>query len=161
MYEVLPLAEIIGLMARNPGVTVSITGALVTPFAEAAICVVPGSRPIARPLPALIVATLGLLLVQLKATPLITFPPLSFAVAVICSVPLTAIDASEEGRSSAATTGETLAAVLPLVPHPEIAQTASRRTRSCRTLGRILAILPASDAVIHTQQTKFERLMYQ
>jgi uncharacterized RDD family membrane protein YckC len=79
-------------MLKKPGVTVSVAGALVIPLEEAVICVVPGSKPVAMPLAALIVATLAALLDQLKLTPLIVLPPLSFAVAKTCSVPLTAMD---------------------------------------------------------------------
>jgi hypothetical protein len=85
-----------GPIDKNPDVTVSVAGALVTPLAEAVICVVPGSKPVAMPLTALMVATLEALLDQLKVIPLIALPPLSFAVAEICAVPLTAIDGREE-----------------------------------------------------------------
>src|ERR1700730_2934639 len=77
---------------RKPGVTVRVTGSLVTPFAEAVICVVPGNKPVARPLVALIDATLEAVVAQVKVGPLMMFPFPSFNVAVNESVALTAID---------------------------------------------------------------------
>jgi hypothetical protein len=61
-------------VTKNPGVTVKLAGLLVTPFADAMICVIPGNKPIATPLLALTVATLAALLAHAKLTPVITFP---------------------------------------------------------------------------------------
>jgi hypothetical protein len=94
------------LICRNPGVTVRAAGVLLIPPAEAVICALPGSIPVARPLPELIVAMLEALLDQLNATPLIALPPESLAIAVNCCVPLTAIDADGELIVTLATTGE-------------------------------------------------------
>jgi hypothetical protein len=105
---VLPRAKFIGLMLKNPGVTVSVAGALVIPLEEAVICVVPGSRPVTMPFAELIVATLVALLDQLKLTPLIVLPPLSFAVAEICSVPVTAMEVTLVEMAIVATAGGTL-----------------------------------------------------
>jgi hypothetical protein len=77
---------------KNPGVTVNAAGLLVTPFADAVICVMPGNKPIATPLLAPIAATLGALLAHASVTPLMTFPFWSLAVALNESVPLTAMD---------------------------------------------------------------------
>src|ERR1700730_13346197 len=77
---------------RKPGVTVRVTGSLVTPFAEAVICVVPGSKPIARPLVALIDATLEGVVAQVKVRPVMRLPWPSFNGGMNESVALTAID---------------------------------------------------------------------
>jgi hypothetical protein len=139
-----------GLIAKNPGVTVSVAGALVIPFAEAVICVVPGNNPIATPLPPLIVATLGALLVQLMVAPLMMMPSPSLAVAVICSVPLTAID--ERGRVIAIV--GVPGVEEPAAPHPDRPRAMRRRASSCITLCGILENLPGSTgAVIHPRHT--------
>jgi len=119
-----------GLIARNPGVTVRVTGALVIPFADAVICVVPGSKPMAKPLPALTVATLGVLLAQLKVAPMMMLPLLSCATAVICSVPLTAID---DGMEVIVTVG-TPGVADPPAPQPDRMRTASRSATRRKTL---------------------------
>jgi hypothetical protein len=141
-----------GLIARNPGVTVRVTGALVIPFADAVICVVPGSKPMAKPLPALIVATLGVLLAQPKAAPTMMLPLLSCAAAVICSVPLTAIDDGIE----VIVTMETPGGADPLVPHPERVRAMSRRIRSRKILCGILDSPPAARVQLRTH-TKRDR----
>jgi len=125
-------------ICRNPGVTVRVTGALVIPFADAVICVVPGSRPITDPLPALIVATLGVLLAQLKVAPLMMLPLPSFAVAVSCSVPLTAIDERGEVIVTVGTPG----VAAPPVPHPDRMRATRRRIISRRTFCGILDFSP-------------------
>jgi hypothetical protein len=79
-------------VTRNPGVTVKLAGLLVTPFADAVICVMPGNKPIATPLLASTVAILEALLAQANVTPVITFPCWSFAVALNDSLALTAMD---------------------------------------------------------------------
>jgi len=61
-------------VAKNPGVTVKLAALLVTPFADAVICVIPGNKPIATPLLALTVAIFAALLAHAKLTPVITFP---------------------------------------------------------------------------------------
>lgn len=54
-------------------VTVSVAGALVTPDAEAVICVLPLLRPSASPLLSML-ATFGVLLAQANLTPVSVFP---------------------------------------------------------------------------------------
>jgi hypothetical protein len=61
-------------VVKNPGVTVKLAALLVTPFADAVTCVIPGNNPIAMPLLASIPATLGALLAHANVIPLITFP---------------------------------------------------------------------------------------
>jgi hypothetical protein len=147
-----------GLIARKPGVTVSVTGALVVPFAEAVICVVPGSKPIARPLPALIVATLGALLTQLKVAPMMMLPLLSCATAVICSVPLTAI---ADGIEVIVTVGTPVPAEPP-APHPDRMWAANRSATSRNTLCGIFDKPPSGRVHYSTRdKQKIETLMYQ
>ena len=71
------------IVASGPGVTVKVTALLVTPPDAAVICVVPANRPVAKPL-LLIVATLVAVLAQVKVSPVMVSPTLSFAVAVNC-----------------------------------------------------------------------------
>lgn len=85
-----PASTVVGpveltLTAGCVAVIVSVLAELVTPPADAAILVVPVLTPVARPL-LLIVATPVALLAQVNVTPLMVFPPLSFAVAVNCWV---------------------------------------------------------------------------
>jgi len=80
---VLERAFTIGLIWRNPGVTERETEELVTPLADAVICVDPGRRPIAKPVVELMDATAELPVDQWKATPGMMFPLASFAVAAI------------------------------------------------------------------------------
>jgi hypothetical protein len=77
--------------ATTGAVRVSVSGELVTPLAAAVICVVPTATPVAKPL-LLIVAIVVALLAQVKATPLMVLPLLSFAVAVNCCVVFIAMD---------------------------------------------------------------------
>ena len=70
------------------GFTVIVTAVLVMPAVNAVICVLPGVRPVAIPA-VLIVATLVLLLVQVKVCPLTVWPFESSAVAVNCWSPFT------------------------------------------------------------------------
>jgi hypothetical protein len=79
------------MLATAGPVTVSVSAALVTPLAEAVICVVPALTPVATPL-LLTVATPALLLVHVNVTPLTVVPLLFFAVAVNCWVAPTAIE---------------------------------------------------------------------
>jgi hypothetical protein len=101
-------ATVIGSISRNPGVTVRATPLLLTPFADAVICVVPGHKPVTRPLAELIAATTAALLEQLRVTPCITLPVVSLAVAVNCAVPLTRIEERGADRVTLARTGTTV-----------------------------------------------------
>jgi hypothetical protein len=78
-------------MSRKPGVTVNVSGLLVTPSAKAVTWVVPGSRPVTSPVPASIEATAGALLVQVKVMRCRMFPCVPVAVAENWAVPLTAM----------------------------------------------------------------------
>jgi hypothetical protein len=79
-------------MRMKPGVTVKVSASLVTPAAEAVMEVMPGRRPLARPLPEVMEATLELLLANVKMVPATTIPFGSLAVAVKESMPLTGTD---------------------------------------------------------------------
>lgn len=86
------------------GVTVRVSGPLVTLAAEAVICVEPARRAVARPLLSM-VATLVLLLDQVKVTPLMVLPEPSLAVAVNCCVAPTAMEGEDGETVMDATTG--------------------------------------------------------
>ena len=109
------------IVATGPGVTVKVSALLVTPFAAAVICVAPGDTPVARPL-LLIVATLVALLAQVKVSPVMVFPLLSFAVAVNCWVAFTVI-VGEAGVTVIVATGPgvTVKASALLVTPPSLA----------------------------------------
>jgi hypothetical protein len=79
------------IVATAPGVTVSVIALLVTPPDEAVICVVPAKAPVAMPV-LLIAATVVELLAQVKVSPLMSLPLLSFPKAENWSVAFTAID---------------------------------------------------------------------
>jgi hypothetical protein len=110
----------------------------------------------AAPLPPLIAATLGVLLAQLNVTPLRMLPLPSFAVAVICSVPLTAIDGSvEDSVIVEITGGGVVEKAPPPAPQPDMAPMAKKRTRRRVTFCGILDRPPgAPDAVMHARQVK-------
>ena len=65
------------------GVTVKLTGLLLTPPAVAVMVVLPGRSPVAKPLLS-ILANVGLLVFHVTVAPEITFPVASFAVATNC-----------------------------------------------------------------------------
>lgn len=102
------------------GVTVSVAGLLATPEAVAVICVLPGDSALATP-SLLIVATVGALLAQRKAT-VTWLPPLSTAVAVKVALPPATAEA-EEGLT--VTEAGMVVVEVPCPPHP-----ASNRIRS-------------------------------
>jgi hypothetical protein len=106
-------------MLATTGVTVSVSGALVTPCAAAVICVVPADTPVARPVDELMVATPVALLAQVKVTPLMVLPLLSFAVAVNCSDAPVAMDGEAEVTAMLASTGLLGGVVDPEEPPPQ------------------------------------------
>ena len=90
------------MLATAGAVTVSVSGELVTPLADAVICVVPALTPVARPL-LLIVATPVALLAHVNVTPLMALPLLFLAVALNCWVAPTAIEGDTDEREMVAT----------------------------------------------------------
>jgi hypothetical protein len=107
------------LVATGAAITVSVSGALVTPWAEAVICVAPAATPVARPVDELMVAILAALLAQAKVTPLMVLPLLSFAVAVNCSVAPAAMDGEAGVTAMLASTGLLGGVVDPEDPPPQ------------------------------------------
>jgi len=106
-------------MLASTAVTVSVSGGLVTPWAEAVISVVPAETPLARPVDALMVATPVELLAQVNVTPFMVLPLLSFAVAVNCSVALEAMDGEAGVTAMLASTGLLGGVVDPGDPPPQ------------------------------------------
>lgn len=107
------------LVATGAAVTVSVSGALVTPWADAVICVVPAATPVATPVAELMVATPAALLAQVKVTPPMMLPLLSFAVAANCSVALAAMDGEAGVTAMVATTGLVERVFDPEEPPPQ------------------------------------------
>jgi ABC-type molybdate transport system permease subunit len=105
-------------MVAMTGVTVRVSPGLVTPWADAVICVVPTATPVARP-DELMVATPAALLAQVKVTPPMVLPLLSFAVAANCSVALAAMVGEDGVTAMLATTGLLGAALEPEEPPPQ------------------------------------------
>src|SRR5579863_581918 len=103
-------------VGTNPGITVIVAlGLLVTPSAEAVICVAPSVRPFAIPVFASIVATPVALLVHVNVIPFMIFPWLSLAVAINCCVWVSTTDGPAGVTVMVARVGAGGAEV----PHPE------------------------------------------